>query len=462
MPGTNFSKNLETQPYIFQLLSAVSLLIAKDIRNDFLNLTDNVTSKIRDLMLQKGSIIKPLKVKPPEWKDLKGEIACFIDGGVGQTEFFTKIPLIIRSGIFKVITGERDLNKRENFQIYPILVGDLEDVNRESDDYIAVTRIIIELLSAFKVIEDEEYAETNFLLLHGPLVYRMSQYSPHYLGEADLKRVLGDPDLKSSQNADTLIKNFRDACQNCSIRAIWCQNYENIKRMRAICLIKYILKRIFTKIKKNSNQPLTYSVVERSKLREYCKEIIFKELLKKDPKFLDNFNIQASGNKKNDIKNLLKKTNYHDALLLSLILEEGEYTEPFEAIEVFSGYKSDLSGIGEILKNTVAFKYSYLKIKQNLFPIRIEFPAFLNKNETKIIMNRAFKYSKLLPNYAFPIGLDIVDKFAKVPQWMTNAFRKLISIRLNIEASNESADIFRRMMNIVFLSDRDWQHRPTI
>lgn len=77
-------------------------------------------------------------------------------------------------------------------------------------------------------------------------------------------------------------------------------------------------------------------------------------------------------------------------------------------------------------------------------------------------MNRAYMYSRLLPNYAFPIGLDIVDKFVKVPQWMTTAFRKLISVKLNIEASFESEDIFRRMMNVVFLSQRDWQFRPTV
>ncbi len=278
MPRANLSNNLETQPYIFQLIIAASLLIAKDIRNEFLNLTDNVTSEIRGLMLKKGSIITPLKVMPPEWKDLKGEVVCFIDGGVGQTEFFTKIPLIIRSGIFRVVTGERDLTKREDFQIHPMLVGDLEDVNRESNDYIAVTRIIIELLSAFKVIEDQRYVGTNILLLHGPLVYRMSQYSAHYLGEADLERILVEPKIKSNQNAVNLIKKFRDTCQNCSIRGIWCQNYENVKRIRAICLIKYILEQIFTKIENNSNQPLIYSVIERSKLKEYCKEIIFKEL----------------------------------------------------------------------------------------------------------------------------------------------------------------------------------------
>ena len=41
-------------------------------------------------------------------------------------------------------------------------------------------------------------------------------------------------------------------------------------------------------------------------------------------------------------------------------------------------------------------------------------------------MRRVYLYSRLLPNYGFPVGLDIADKFAHVPNWMTRAYEKMI------------------------------------
>lgn len=457
------SRSLQEQPFIFHLISTASLLIAKDIRKEFVNLTDNITSEIRDIFTQPGSPIKIHKVNPPHWKDIKGEIVSFIDGGVGQIEIFSKIPLIIRSGIFKVITGERNLDEREKFKIYPCLVGDLEDVKKDSKDYIAVARIIIELLSALKVIVDNEFNDTDILLLHGPLVHRMSQYSPHYIGEKDIKRILVNSHSDTEEYASNLILNFRTSCKTCSLKSTWCDDYKQEEKMSAVCFIKYLIETIFTKSKeKKPHHPLVYSAVERSRMTEFSIKIILPELYHKNQDLLKKFNIPLTGNIKKDIKNIIKKSNYHDALLLSLILEEGEYTEPFIAKEIYSGYKSDFKDMGQILKKNLGIKYSYLKIKQNTFPIRIEFPSFLLDDEIRTVMNRAYMYSKLLPNYAFPIGLDIVDKFAKVPLWMTEAFRKLIIVKLNVEASNENEEMFRRMMNIILLQKRDWQYRPKV
>ena len=453
-------ENLEAQPYIFYLISSASLLIAKDIRKEFITLTNNVSSKIRQIGNAGRSSFKIYNVNPPNWKSLKGEVVCFIDGGVGQSEIFSKIPLIIRSGIFKVITGEKDIDKREKFEIYPTLVGDLENVKKDSSDYISVTRIIVELLSALKVIEDAEYQDTDILILHGPICYRLSQYSAHYIGEDDIERIINYASTEPKNKAREVINDFKKNCNKCLIKTSWCDEFSKNKIIRAVCLIKFILKKIFDKSEKNSFKPLIYGVVERSKLTEYTRKIIMPQLILNDPNFLNNYKLSPSKYPEKDIERLLKKTNYHDALLLSIILREGEYTAPFLAEERYKGFKSDLEGMGLNLLSDLPFKYSYLKVKQNTIPIRIEFPAFYTDNEIKEIIDRAFIYSKLLPNYAFPIGLDIVDKFAKVPQWMTEAFRKLILVKLGEEASSDSITMFNRLMSLTLLQKRNWQTRP--
>ena len=59
---------------------------------------------------------------------------------------------------------------------------------------------------------------------------------------------------------------------------------------------------------------------------------------------------------------------------------------------------------------------SYLRTNKNQAPIRVEslsFPKKLAKDFEYILAT-----SKLLPNYGFPAGLDIIDKAAKIPSWL--------------------------------------------
>ena len=36
----------------------------------------------------------------------------------------------------------------------------------------------------------------------------------------------------------------------------------------------------------------------------------------------------------------------------------------------------------------------------------------------------------MLPEYAFPLGLDTVDKLAKVPSWMKNSLKNAYQMRM--------------------------------
>ena len=44
------------------------------------------------------------------------------------------------------------------------------------------------------------------------------------------------------------------------------------------------------------------------------------------------------------------------------------------------------------------------------------------------------KMSQLLPKYCFPVGLDAVDKFVKVPNWLTKGVESTYGIALLKEA----------------------------
>jgi hypothetical protein len=68
-----------------------------------------------------------------------------------------------------------------------------------------------------------------------------------------------------------------------------------------------------------------------------------------------------------------------------------------------------------------------------------------------------------LPNYCFPVGLDIVDKFAHVPSWMSTAYGKLIRYHLGVSLQRgEITDREMRqiLVRALYMSDRYWFLRP--
>ena len=102
---------------------------------------------------------------------------------------------------------------------------------------------------------------------------------------------------------------------------------------------------------------------------------------------------------------------------------------------------------------------TYLKISEHKKPIRIE---CLNKSESyKDDLNMVLHSSRLLKNYSFPVGLDIVDKLAKTPGWMrknvrTNAI--MVTMRKAMESGDKRAIALAR--KIAVSSDRSFFNRP--
>ena len=48
---------------------------------------------------------------------------AFVDGGLSKIDVGLGVPLIVRAGIFRVKQGERDLEKRETFDHFPLMLG---------------------------------------------------------------------------------------------------------------------------------------------------------------------------------------------------------------------------------------------------------------------------------------------------------------------------------------------------
>ena len=72
-------------------------------------------------------------------------------------------------------------------------------------------------------------------------------------------------------------------------------------------------------------------------------------------------------------------------------------------------------------------------------------------------LNMVFHSSRLLKSYSFPVGLDIVDKLAKTPDWMKRNIRKnaiMLTLRKAMESGNKRAVAIAR--KIAVSSDRSF------
>jgi hypothetical protein len=116
---------------------------------------------------------------------------------------------------------------------------------------------------------------------------------------------------------------------------------------------------------------------------------------------------------------ILDATRYNDALLLALALSRGEALDCYPVSSRLK-IKDERVGLFPEVQNT------FVRVTSAKYPMRIEVPAAYGAEECEEVLRRCVEYASLLPGYAFPIGLDIVDKYAAIPSWMTKAYRQLI------------------------------------
>ena len=106
-----------------------------------------------------------------------------------------------------------------------------------------------------------------------------------------------------------------------------------------------------------------------------------------------------------------------------------------------------------------------MQVSERADPVRVEVFRDLGERQIVEAAIRAYLYSRLLPGYGFPVGLDIADKHAQVPAWLTDAYSKMI--RFHLSASLQRGEITdaqmqRLLVSAIYAQHRDWLFRPGI
>ncbi|MGV8084149.1 MAG: hypothetical protein AB2L09_11040 [Coriobacteriia bacterium] len=187
MGETDVSR-LEGNPDLFVRIAENALTVAEELRKDYFGSTLGLARSMRDALVKGDSGYRVTKV-PASPQDPC--TAVFVDGGLSQIDLGIGIPLIVRAGIFRVKQGERDMEKRETFDHFPLMLGQLKGGLKANSRYGDVVRLIVELGALVTALEDERFSDARLLMLHGPLQFVAGPYFEHWFYLEDFAQMLG-------------------------------------------------------------------------------------------------------------------------------------------------------------------------------------------------------------------------------------------------------------------------------
>lgn len=476
------SAELQQRPHVLLQLAENSLIVAQSLRNNYFRNTARFIATLRRAMHDQHRaepILERFSVADAAWRDLRGEVVTFIDGGFGRVEIASQAPILLRVGSYSVRTGTRQLAEREQFGYYPVILGDLEGGSKGREDFPQIVRITAELLGGLVALE--RTPALRALVFHGPLVYQVGPYAGHTpFTERDIDLFLRHYAPQAKLGADLKEEFLREA-QLHVYPAMTARSDEWVARrlFEPIAFIAYLFRRLIRTARGRDPVPIVLGVVERGgKLREFSERILLDRIFRglREKGNADYFNQLFQRRDLTNPATLIERLGYSDPLLIGMLLEPGEYVEPWEMRKYNDLKIGEVTLPGEAAASGVDFaplrpgRYglprvlgTYLQVSPTTEPVRIEVFKDLGEGQVGEAARRAYLYSRLLPGYGFPVGLDIADKYARVPAWMMDAYSKSIRHHLGVSLQRgeiDDAEMRHLIVQALYVKGRDWLFRP--
>jgi hypothetical protein len=394
-----------------------------DVQADFVDKLCAISSAVRKLFEDEGLIIR-LHYEPRTfWPSRRGERVCFIDGGVARLDLPSAAPMGIRVGSYDVRLGD-DTPARERFNVDLSIVDELfaaeggafDDAFDDTAKLTDAARIISEIAAVVRCAESAD--PPDLVLLHGPIVNPAAPYgTPGFPAfTADFCRTLCGDGFDGNEAVE---RHFM---------VVYLRLLERLKQLATVSLgvVERNLSKQATAVKHQ-----LIRLVKDNRLKERSARSLIETI---------------------------EEYRLNDASLLSVVLGEGECLKPIgiDRQEPKSKWPQDWAF--HLEKYPEAFT-TYLKSTEDTDPFRVESvrEEFLSNDSLQMVFHTA----RLLPRYGFPVGLDIVDKYAKVPAWMSHGIQQQHAVALlnaAFRTGNPAAIQFAK--KVVTARGRDWFFRP--
>lgn len=412
----------ERGDFLGQLLT-LSRNQSADVHEDFIRQLSALAVSLREIFEREGLILRFSKTAKEFWQGVAGTSVAFVDGGVARIDLPSAAPMGIRVGAYSVTIGDESPS-RENFSTELALVDELyssdswtfEDLFEDTQKMTDAARIVGEASAALKQIR--AFPSLSAVFLHGPLINPVAPYGTPGFPRFSLpaaRLLYGESE-----------KQFTD------------------DERHFVVLYRLILEELA-----NLARPVI-GVVERSIAPRPA--VLFAHL---DA-------MQNAGTLSPDdaqkIRDKLTSYRLNDAAVMGVMLGQGEYCKPISIDRQQPANKWPNEWYAHIQAYPEALS-TYIKSSDQAEPFRVEMHSSIPVADWALEM--AYQTARLLPNYGFPVGLDIVDKFAKVPNWMSQSIRKEHAVALlrNALKSGEPK-VIDFAKKVLTARGRDWLFRP--
>ena len=479
-------REIQQHPHLFLRLAENSLTVAESFRDNYFRNTARLVATLRKGMdaARRGRhdpVLGVQQVDDTGWPALQGEVVTFIDGGVGQVRVSSQVPILLRVGSYTVKTGERRLAERERFGYYPVILGDLEGGSRERKDFVDIVRVTAELLGGLSILT--RTPDLRVLMFHGPLVYLVGSYAGHApFTEADI-----DLFLRQYGPHDAAGRALKEEFLHQASIDIYPQmasdRSDELARRRLfepLAWMAFLYRKLVETARQRSPVPIISGVVERGDLSEFIERVLFDRVFRglRAKGNADYFNQMYGRTELVSPRAVIERLGYTDALLLGMLLQPGQRSESWSVAKYDSLHQGNIRLPGEPFETRVTWQAlrpdsrfgfprveaCYVAVSETTAPIRVGVFSDLGTDQIDDAARRAYLYARMLPHYGFPVGLDVVDRFAHVPAWLTDAYGKLIRYHLGVslqQGAIQDDEMRRILVQAIYMTHRDWLFRPT-
>jgi hypothetical protein len=428
-------------PHIMSQMLKVSSDLSAEAQYEFMQVLELLAEQLRAALTAAGMITVIIRGHKALWEEVRGAKTAFVDGGMANLSMLGSAPVAARVGGYIVTPGETG-SHREQFVMIKHLIDELYVAPPGGGVYSGLfpdtgalrdaARISVESAGAVHILQEQP--DVKFLFLHGALVNPVSRYT----------------DLMEDGQPVAVFPGFSPKALD-----IFLPPGEQGRAGKDANFIRVYLRQL--ELLQESGA-VVCGVVER----ESQASSVYRQLVEK---VIDHPAVPALLPKAPDdwvrwFLNMADLFRVTDALLFRCVLEPGEVLTPV-AIDRNEMRRAPKDWAVDIQKYPKPW-VSYLLPTEWALPVRIElFQKDLPRFDelARFVMHCTW----LLPRYAFPVGLDIVDKYAKVPNWMTrpvNTNTAVLALRKAMDAGDTGT--FNALRHMLCGSTRDWLFRPKL